>query len=321
MRLKMRFELWNEIAENWIHVIHFRMTTSQPGWELYRSLLAAVRERSLSGAARSLQLTQPTIGRHIDALEEAFGVALFVRSRSGLVATPAAQALVPHAEVMASAALALSRVASGEAQEERGAVRITASEMIGAEVLPGILTRFRRLHSRIDVEVVLSNRTQDLGRREADIAVRMVKPTQAGLVARKLGVVHLGLHAHPHYLQLHGTPRSLEELRQHPLIGFDSEPPVTRLPKLPVPISRELFAYRCDSDFGQYCALRAGFGIGVCQNALGLRDGLVRLMPGVLEFELGVWLVMHRVGKASRRVRLLFDHLAAELCAYIRSES
>src|SRR5258707_7601178 len=104
------------------------MKATEPGWELYRSFLAVVRERSLSGAARTLSLTQPTIGRHIDALEEALGVSLFMRSQAGLLATPGAAALVPYAEAMASAARAISRVASGEAEEERGAVRITASE-------------------------------------------------------------------------------------------------------------------------------------------------------------------------------------------------
>src|SRR5262245_32261837 len=98
------------------------MTLKQPGWELYRSFLAVVRERSLSGAARSLSLTQPTIGRHIDALESALGVGLFTRSQAGLQATASASALVPYAEAMASAASALERAASGEAAEERGAV-------------------------------------------------------------------------------------------------------------------------------------------------------------------------------------------------------
>src|SRR5438876_1235296 len=137
------------------------------------------------------------VARHVDALEEALGTRLFTRSQAGLVATDDALLLVPHAEAMASAASAFLRAASGQADEERGAVRITASEMIGTEVLPAILTAFREQHPRIDVEVVISNRSQDLLRRDADLAVRMVKPTQSALLARKLGVVRLGLHAHP----------------------------------------------------------------------------------------------------------------------------
>ena len=290
-----------------------------PGWELYRSFLAVVRERSLSGAARTLGLTQPTIGRHVDALEEALGVPLFTRSQSGLQPTSGALALVPFAESMASAASALRRAASGEASEERGAVRVTASEMIGTEVLPPALAAFREAHPRIALELVLSNRSEDLLRREADIAVRMVKPTQDALAARKVGIVHMRLHAHPRYLKAHAAPSSVEELLGHALIGFDKEPSVRRLPEMGIPIRRELFAFRCDSDVGQYAALRAGFGVGFCQVALGRRDGLVPVLPAV-GFELGVWLVVHKDLKSSRRVRLLFDHLAAHLRAYIASE-
>jgi DNA-binding transcriptional LysR family regulator len=295
------------------------MASTQPGWELFRTFLAVIEEQSLSGAARRLALTQPTIGRHVDALEEALGVSLFTRSQAGLVPTAGARTLVPHARAMASAASAFLREASGEIEEARGAVRVTASEMIGSEVLPPLFAAFREREPRIDIELVLSNRADDLLRREADIAVRMVKPTQAALTARKLGVIELGLHAHPRYLAAHGTPRSLDELRSHPLIGFDRAISTRTLPSSPVPLTRELFAFRCDSDIGQYAALRAGFGIGVCQNPLARRDGLVPVLPGALDFKLGVWLVMHRDLKSSRRVRLLFEHLATHLTAYINS--
>jgi DNA-binding transcriptional LysR family regulator len=296
------------------------MTSTPPGWELYRSFLAVFREGSLSGAARSLTLTQPTIGRHIDALETALGVALFTRSQAGLIATPSALALVPHAEAMASAADALQRVASGEAAEERGAVRVTASEMIGAEVLPAQLAAFREKHPRIAIELVLSNRSQDLLRREADIAVRMVKPTQLALRSRKIGTLHLGLHAHPRYLKNRSAPSTLEELREHPIIGFDKAVSVRGVSLPSFAANRELFSFRCDSDIAQYAALRAGFGIGLCQSALGKRDRLVPILPNAVQFELGVWVVMHKDLQSVRRVRLLFDHLAAELHAYVASE-
>lgn len=296
------------------------MTTQEPGWELYRTFLAVVRERSLSGAARALGLTQPTVGRHVDALEAALGVALFTRSQAGLLATAGAVALVPYAEAMANAASALRRAASGDAEEERGAVRVTASEMIGTEVLPQALAEFRGLHPRIDVELVLSNRSEDLLRREADIAVRMVKPTQRALRARKIGTLQVGFHAHPRYLKIHGAPRSLAELREHSLIGFDSQASVRRLPALGIELRRELFGFRCDSDVGQYAALKAGFGVGMCQLALAKRDGLVPVLKGALEFELGVWIVMHQDLKGSRRMRLMFEHLAQALARHVALE-
>ncbi len=294
---------------------------TQPGWELYRSFLAVVREGSLSGAARALGLTQPTIGRHIDALESALAVSLFTRSQAGLIASPGASGLVPYAEAMASAADALQRAASGEAEDDRGAVRITASEMIGSEVLPTALAIFREAHPRIIVELQLSNRSEDLLRREADIAVRMVRPSQGALFARKVGIIQLGFHAHPRYLKAHGTPKTMAELLEHPLIGFEKAPTVRRLENLNFPISRDLFAFRCDSDIGQYAALRAGFGIGVCQLALARRDKLVPILPGALSFQLETWVVMHQDLKSTRRMRLMFDHLLEHLRTYIASEA
>ncbi len=296
------------------------MVQTQPGWELYRSFLAVVREGSLSGAARALALTQPTVGRHIDALEEALGISLFTRSQTGLHATEGALALVPHAEAMASAAAALQRAASGEAEEDRGTVRITASEMVGTEVLPPILSLFREAHPRIAVELVISNRSEDLLRREADIAIRMIRPTQAALVAKKIGAVHLGLYAHPSYIERHGAPKTAGELPDHPIIGFDREPSIRRIVQLGMTLSRDLFAFRCDNDIAQFAALRAGYGIGVCQYPLARRYGLVCVLPEIEVFELDVWVAMHEDLKTSRRMRLMFDHLAEHLAAYIASE-
>lgn len=296
------------------------MTQELPSWDFYRSFLAVVQERSLSGAARALSLTQPTIGRHIQALEGALGVALFTRSRAGLRPTEAASALLPHAQAMASAAGALERAASGEAGDERGAVRVTASEMVANEVLPPCLAAFREAYPGVVVELVVSNRSEDLLRRDADIAVRMVRPTQGALVARKIGVVRLGLFAHPRYVEKHGAPRTLAELPRHPLIGFDKQPSVRRIDKLGLPVSRELFAFRCDSDLAQYAALKAGFGLGMCQLGLARRDGLVRVLPGQVRFNLDVWVVMHRDLAQSRRVRLMYDHLAEHLATYIAGQ-
>ena len=194
--------------------IHKRMS-----WDLYRSFLEVLRTGSLSAASRSLGLTQPTVGRHIATLEKTLqGKPLFTRSRTGLQPTETARELRPHAEQMAAAAGALLRAASGAAEEMKGAVRITASEIIGAEVLPQILTEFRARQPGVIVELSLSNQSADLLRRDADIAVRMVRPAQKALVARRVGKTVLGLHASRAYLEARGMPRSLADLEQHALI-------------------------------------------------------------------------------------------------------
>lgn len=295
------------------------MTTTDPGWELYRSFLAVVRHGSLSAAARALATTQPRLGRHVETLERALGVTLFVRSQNGLAPNPAALALAPHAEAMEAAAAALLRAASGANDEAAGTVRLTASEMVGAEVLPALLAEFRRTHPRIAVELVLNNAAEDLLRRDADIAVRMFRPTQGALVAKRIGTVAIGLFAHKRYAEAHGLPRSVEALAHHSLIGFDRSPLFARaVGRIDAKVSREQLALRCDSDLAQLAAMRAGFGIGACQIGVARRDpDLLPVLAGKLALELDMWLVTHQDLRASRRVALLFEHLAAALAAYV----
>jgi len=295
------------------------MASAPPGWDLYRSFLAVLRLGSLSAAARELDLTQPTLGRHIQELETSLGQSLFTRSQSGLSPTRAALQLHPHAEAMASAASALLRAASGALDEPEGSVRLTASEIMGVEVLPPILTAFREAHPKIVVELSLSNLNQDLLRRDADIAVRMARPTQTALLARKLGNVPVGLYAHRRYLARHGLPQSLDDLvAGHALVGFDADASALRsFRQTGLPITRDLFAFRSDSDHAQLAALRAGFGIGGCHKRIAARDpGLVAILPEAFSFALEMWLAMHEDLRASRRVRLLYDHLAEALLAY-----
>lgn len=293
------------------------MAIDEPGWELYRSFLAVMREGSLSAAARALGMTQPSLGRHIRQLEADLGVALFTRSPQGLTPTDLGQELVAHAQAMAAASAVLRRAASGSSHDIRGVVRVTCSEVIGAEVLPPMLADFRQQHPGIVIELSLSNQTEDLLRKDADIAVRMLRPAQSALVARRIGRIPLGLHAHRRYLKAHGLPHTLAELSQHAIIGFDRETPALRAIRSQLPFGREDFSLRSDSDLAQLAAIRAGYGIGVCQCAIARRDrNLVHLLPQAFAFNLDTWLVMHEDLKVSRRTRLLFDHLAQALIAY-----
>lgn len=283
-------------------------------WDLFQSLHAVLRAGSLSAAAKSRGLTQPTLGRHIEALEQKLGAPLFLRSPRGLTPTDLARQIEPHLAEMHSAAAAALRDASGAADSLKGAIRITASQIMGAEVLPPILGAFRREHPEIDIELVLSNKNEDLSRRDADIAVRMVRPTQGALVARKVGAIGVGFYASPDYIAAHGAPQSLVELDDHCVVGFDREPPALEaLSELELPweISRDLFAFRSDNDLAQIAAIRAGVGVGTCQHILARRYGLVPLLANNFGFELEIWIAMHENLKGHRRMRLMFDHLVA----------
>ena len=291
---------------------------SEPDWSLYRAFLAVMTEGSLSAAARALGLTQPTLGRQVAELERALGVALFTRSPQGVKPTDAALDLRPHAQAMAGAASALVRAASGAGDTARGVVRLTASEIIGAEVLPPILADFRPLHPAVSIELSLDNQQQDLLRGAADIAVRMVRPTQDALVARRLADTHLGLYAHRRYVEAEGAPATLDALPDHAVIGFDKGTPFLRGLVQRVPLPPQGFAFRADSDLAQLAAVRAGFGIGFIQHGVARRDpDLIPVCPGQIGFELPVWLVMHEDLRATLRMRAMFDHLADGLDAFL----
>ena len=255
--------------------------------------------------------------------KQTLGLTLFTRSPRGLTPTSAALALAPHVEAMATAAAALGRAASGEAAADRGVVRVTASDVIGCEVLPPILAAFHAEHPGIAIELALTNRNEDLARRDADIAVRMVRPTQSGLVARKIGASRIGLYAHRDYLARFGEPRSLADLASHCVIGFDRDNRSFRSAgDFARRLTREDFGFRCDSDLAQLAALRAGFGIGGCQENIARRTPeLVAVLPNAIQYALEVWLVMHENLKTTRRVRLLFDHFAAGLTDYVKGRS
>jgi DNA-binding transcriptional LysR family regulator len=292
-------------------------------WDLYRSFLAVFREGSFSKAARGLGISQPTASRHIEALETAIGPRLFTRLPGGLAPTEAARGLLPDAEAMAAAAGALQRASSGGKRDERGIVRLTAAELIGHEVLPDILSPFCAQYPGIVVELKLSNRNEDVLRGNADIAVRMVRPAQQALLARRIGKVKLGLFAHRSYIAAFGMPKTPADISGHRLIGFDEDQFILR----PAdgggpPPSREQFGFRCDSAPMQAAALRAGIGIGALHLNTARGDAnLIRVLERSFTFTREMWLVMHEDAKATRRIRLLFDHLVEGLSAYVNENS
>lgn len=288
------------------------------GWELYRSFLGVLEEGSLSGAARLLGITQPTVGRHIAALESALGVVLFTRSPTGLLPTAMAHTLRAHAETMARTAAALERAASAQGDDVRGVVRVSASEVVGVEVLPPILSQLRQQHPHLKVELTLTNRLSDLLQLEADIAVRMVRPSQEQLMARRVGLIEVGLHARDDYLQQHGTPQQMQDLANHSVIGFDQENAFIRS-LATKGFERSAFALSSDSDLAQLALIRAGAGIGGCQVQLAKRDPrLRRVLAQGFTLKLDTWVTMHEDLRNSPRCRVMFDALVEGLQRYVQ---
>lgn len=297
--------------------------TNAPDWTLIRSFLEVTRRGSLSAAARATGLTQPTVGRHIDQLEQALSISLFTRSSGGLIPTEAARPLLAHAEAMEASMAALTRAAErgSDAAAPRGTVRVTASEVMGLWVLPDMLATIRFEFPEIVFELALNNRIDDLLRRDADIAVRMLRPTQDGLVARKIGELPLKLYAHRRYADRFGLPDTIEALKQAHLIGFDSDDHSARaVAEGILPISRDMFSFRCNHDAAQMAALNAGLGIGAMQVALASRfPDLVPVLGDTIAFKLDIWLAVHEDQRNQPAIRAVFDRLAQLLAIYQKS--
>ncbi len=287
-------------------------------WDHYRSFLAVLREGSLSAAARTLGLTQPTIGRHIEALESFFGTSLFLRGQQGLLPTDTALAMQPQAEMMEATSATLRRIASGARETAKGSVRISVSDIVATEILPGILTSLQENHPQLEIELSLSDRVEDLTRHHADMAIRMVAPRQSNLLSQRIGAIKLGFHAHQNYLARHGTPQTIDDLKHHRLIGFDQQLSYIReiLSHRP-DLARLHFGFRCDSNVTQFAAIRAGVGIGMCQVPMARHhDALVEVLPGQLKLELDTHVVMHEDLKHIPRCRVTFDALVSGLRTY-----
>ncbi|WP_207101487.1 LysR family transcriptional regulator [Paracoccus shandongensis] len=294
---------------------------SEPvSWDDQRAFLLVFEGGSLSAAARALSQAQPTVRARIEALERKLGTVLFTRSSQGLLPTEAARALHAHARAMAHASDAFLRAASADPGQVAGRVRVAVSEFVGQEVLPPMLARLRTRHSSLVLEVAASNSSADLTRQEADLALRMHRPTGEALVARKLGEVALGFFAHRDYLAARGVPQELADLAFHDLIGPDRSASDRRLAEavLPAPVLARI-VLRTDSHPGQLAAARAGLGIAVVQRPVGLADPNLRsVLPELVLAHLPLWLVTHRDLLDIPRVRAVFDHLAKDIGQYVR---
>ncbi len=286
-------------------------------WALMRSFLAVNDAGSVMGAARRLGAHQPTLSRHVAELERQLGAPLFERTGRGLAPTALGRALADGARQMADGAAAVQRVVAGHAAASGGTVRITTSNVAAACLLPPVLAALQHEAPEIHIELVASNAVHNLLRREADIAVRMVRPSQGSLVARKLAELPICAAAHADYLARAGTPRVPDDLRQHRLIGYDQDDTILRgCAAMGLPLAREAFALRTDDQVAYMRLLAAGGGIGfVARYTLAAMPGVRPLLPTLKIPPLPCWLAVHREIRGNPAVRRVFDYLASAIPA------
>lgn len=281
-------------------------------WNHVRAFLATANEGSLSAAARKLGLTQPTLGRQVTALEEDLGLMLFERIGRKLVLTSAGLELLGHVTSMGEAADRVSLVASGQSQSIDGLIRISASDMSSAHLLPPVLKQLRKIAPELEVDVIATNQISDLLRREADIAIRHVRPEQPELIARLLRDAKAHFYGTRDYLDRMGRPRTLEELAMHDFVSFgDTARMVQYLVAIGIPVTDKNFKVGSESGVVAWELTRHGFGLAPMSDDIATKFPDVEMvMPEMEAITFPLWLTTHRELHTSRRIRLVFDLLA-----------
>lgn len=288
-------------------------------WSLVQSFLAVAETGSLSAAARALNASQPTLGRHIRALESALNVELFRRQSRGLVLTELGHQLLAPALQMRDAMQALSLTAAGGVEDVRGDVRIATSVFMAHHAMPEIVAAIRATEPDIHIDLVPSDSSENLLFREADIAVRMYRPEQLDMVTLHLGDIQLGMFATKGYLNQRGRPRAVGDMKLHDLVGYDANDDIIRgMRELGIPATRDWFSVRCDNQSAYWQLVRAGCGLGFGQANVGRSDP--DLEEVLTEFPLPtlpVWLTAHEAVRRTPRVARVWDILRARLLPFI----
>jgi len=289
---------------------------SEPDWSLLRVFLDVANSGSLSRAAATSGSSQPTLSRRIAQLEAQLGHALFERTTRGVRLTEAGVALRVPAERMREQAQQFALVAAGRSSTLAGTVRVTASEIFSAYVLPDLLRKLSDAHPEIQIELLASNSIENLLERDADIALRMVRPRQFALIARRLADQPLGVYAHRDYVQAHGKPTAAT-MREHRWVGFDRSDLMLRgFRAAGYSVTKEMFAFRCDNQIVAWQAVLAGMGIGVgTHRVAALSPQLVRVLAKVAIPPMPLWITAHRELRGTPRLKIVFDALAEALAA------
>jgi DNA-binding transcriptional LysR family regulator len=285
-------------------------------WTLLQSFSAVVETGSLSGAARKLGQSQPTIGRHVKQLELALGVDLFTRAPRGLVPTVAGLEIADMTRDMQSAATRLRLIADGKAGNLSGTVRITASVVTSHFILPRIVANMRQAMPEIQIDLVPSDTTENLIFREADIAVRMYRPTQLDVITKHICDQPMAVYAAKSYLDRIGRPETLEDAARLDFVGFDKSDLIIRLmTDFGLKATRDFFAVRCDQQAVHWELVRAGCGLGGAQTIIGDADPTMeRILEEQMQLPtLPIWLTAPQALHSNPRIRAVWDYLSEAL--------
>jgi DNA-binding transcriptional LysR family regulator len=286
-------------------------------WNLLRSFIAIYETGTLTEAATRLATTQPSMGRHLRELEAQINETLFVRLPGRLKPNARADALFEAILPMRHSIREAEGLFANMATALSGVVRVAVAETYAYHVIPAILLPLLDKHPELEVELSVSNQTDNLLRRDADIAVRFFRPVQDDLIAVKVGETSLGMYAHEDYLSRHGVPTELELAAGHIVSGNDREPlPRTGVihgapPKQPI-----RFRFRTDFVLAREASAMAGHTMSMMfVDIARTKPQLKRILADRINLKQEVWLCAHEELKRSPRMRLVWEQLEVSLRA------
>lgn len=284
-------------------------------WNQLKAFLETAETGSLSAAARRLGLTQPTLSRQVAAIEQRMGVTLFERVGKRMALTPTGLDLLEHARAMGTAAEALAMTATGRSQAVAGVVSISATDVMATHLLPPLVRRLRDQEPGIAIAVIAADAISDLLRREADIAIRHVKPEQPELIARLVREAQALFYASESWVQTYGHPRTATDAAGLPFVGSDRNGRyLAYLRDHGLNLSEDSFSCYADHSVTHWALVRQGLGIGAMMDEIARETpGMVRVLDDVAPVRFPIWLVTHRELRTSRRIRVVFEALAEGL--------
>jgi DNA-binding transcriptional LysR family regulator len=284
-------------------------------WNQLKAFLETAETGSLSAAARKLGLTQPTLSRQVAAIEKRMGVTLFERVGKAMALTPTGLDLLEHARAMGTSAEALLLAATGRSQAVDGVVSVSASDPVAAILLPPLVRQLREREPGITIELISTDALSDLLRREADIAIRHVKPEQPDLIARLIREATAYFYASEDWVKVHGHPRSADDAAHLPFVGSDrSGRYLGYLRMLGLPLNEANFSCYADHTVASWVLVQQGMGIGAMMKEIAVvTPGMVRVLDDLPPMQFPIWLVTHRELRTSQRIRVVFEALAQGL--------
>ncbi|MCJ8313356.1 MAG: LysR family transcriptional regulator [Saccharospirillaceae bacterium] len=280
-------------------------------WQWLQIFVVVAQEGSFSKAAKRLNQSQPTISRQIQHFEKHIDTLLFHRTPQGLTLTDKAHTVYEQALKMQVNQDGLLRQLNGRDESLKGSIRISVNEVIGFYTLPKIISAFSKLYPEIQIELVITNQSSSLSKREADLALRMYQPTSPDLIAQKVGELPLCLFASPEYLKEHHHPKDFNDiLINHKLIGFDKDlQMIEGFKQKGLNVTSANFAFRCDHLLMQIQMIQAGCGIGVTHKILGHKHNMIALFDGLEVGHLPLWVVCHQEVKFNKKLKVFKSFL------------